>query len=310
MSLTNPDKIVTEERLSEFYGQILPYLGGASNTLVGGGYAPIGTVIAFMGTIAPRDFLACDGTVYNITAYQELANFIEDQFGSINYFGGNGTTTFAVPDLRGEFLRGTGTNSHTKQGNGANVGEHQDGTEHTNLYDYGNTMGLIVYGNASSDYNALVRKIDSKVRDETHYSYVNVAKASQTGSAAAFTSRPTNTSILYCIKAVSDGYSTDEKVVSTWIDGKPVYQRVININAGAGVVLTSNTWVDSGVTISNLDKIVGSGIAIDTTATGGHYLDYPVWVNAYANGQLRILQTRNIEMNMYYLIVQYTKTTD
>ena len=33
MSLTNPNKIVTEERLSEFYQDILPYLGGMPEIL-------------------------------------------------------------------------------------------------------------------------------------------------------------------------------------------------------------------------------------------------------------------------------------
>lgn len=33
MPLTNPNKVVTEERLSEFYGQILPYMGGMPEIL-------------------------------------------------------------------------------------------------------------------------------------------------------------------------------------------------------------------------------------------------------------------------------------
>ena len=106
MSLTNPNKVVTEERLADFYQSILPYLGGMPD-VCGGGFAPIGTIIAFMGTTAPQDYLACDGTVYNIADYPRLAQFFTDQFGSANKFGGNGTTTFAVPDLKGEFLRGT-----------------------------------------------------------------------------------------------------------------------------------------------------------------------------------------------------------
>lgn len=68
---------------------------------IGGGYAPIGTIISYMGVTAPQDYLACDGSVYNISAYTDLADFIESQFGSKNYFGGNGTTTFGVPTLTG-----------------------------------------------------------------------------------------------------------------------------------------------------------------------------------------------------------------
>ena len=72
------------------------------------GINPVGNIISFMGTIAPSGYLICDGAEVNIADYPNLANHFETQFGSKNYFGGNGTTTFAVPDLRNEFLRGHG----------------------------------------------------------------------------------------------------------------------------------------------------------------------------------------------------------
>ena len=72
----------------------------------GAGGSPIGTVISFMGTVAPEGYLACDGGEYAISAYPRLAGFIKEQFDSFEYFGGDGETTFAVPDLRNLFLRG------------------------------------------------------------------------------------------------------------------------------------------------------------------------------------------------------------
>ena len=89
---------------------------------------PIGHIMAYMGTTAPKHYLVCDGSVYNIVDYPALASHIQKEFQTVNYFGGDGETTFAVPDLRGEFLRGSGTNDHENQGNGAEVGVHQDGT--------------------------------------------------------------------------------------------------------------------------------------------------------------------------------------
>ena len=74
---------------------------------------PVGSVISYMGMTAPDNYLICDGTTYNISDYPFLADHIKNNFGSYNYFGGDGTTTFAVPDLRGEFLRGTGNNGGT-----------------------------------------------------------------------------------------------------------------------------------------------------------------------------------------------------
>ena len=167
-----------------------------------GGGNPVGTVISFMGTTAPANYLICDGTAYNITDYQTLADHIAAQFGAVDYFGGDGVSTFAVPDLRGEFLRGTGTNSHADQGNGANVGEHQDATEHVDLYisTANKYMGAYASTNSATEYEISTNKDSTK----NGVAYLqNNSFQSGTGdypNLGLFTSRPTNTSVLYCIK--------------------------------------------------------------------------------------------------------------
>ena len=75
--------------------QNIPYSG----TTLSQQSLPIGAIVPYMGTTAPSGYLACDGGVYNISLYPLLAGFIEAQFGSINYFGGDGTSTFAVPNI-------------------------------------------------------------------------------------------------------------------------------------------------------------------------------------------------------------------
>lgn len=72
---------------------------------------PIGHIIPYMGNNAPTHYLICDGTEYNIVDYPYLVQHFIDEFGSANYFGGDGTVTFAVPDLRGEFLSGSESGS-------------------------------------------------------------------------------------------------------------------------------------------------------------------------------------------------------
>lgn len=74
------------------------------NTTQGIEDAPIGNVISVMGKTAPNHYLVCDNTIYNIVDYPHLSQYIKEQFGVFNFFGGDGTTSFAVPDLRGEFL--------------------------------------------------------------------------------------------------------------------------------------------------------------------------------------------------------------
>lgn len=60
----------------------------------------VGEIRAFGFNFTPNGWLACDGTTYNISAFQTLFAIIGTQF------GGNGTTNFKVPDLRGVVLTG------------------------------------------------------------------------------------------------------------------------------------------------------------------------------------------------------------
>jgi microcystin-dependent protein len=68
--------------------------------------APAGVIMAFAGTAAPTGFLPCDGSPVSRTTYATLFAAIGTTWGS-----GDGSTTFNVPDLRGMFMRGTGTNA-------------------------------------------------------------------------------------------------------------------------------------------------------------------------------------------------------
>ena len=72
---------------------------------------PVGEIISYMGNIVPENYLACDGSEFNISDYPYLTQHFIDNFGSVNYFGGDGEITFAVPDLRDEFLLGIRENT-------------------------------------------------------------------------------------------------------------------------------------------------------------------------------------------------------
>lgn len=67
---------------------------------------PVGELITKIGSKVPAHYLLCDGTEYNITDYPYLAQAIKDEFGTFNYYGGDGTTTFAVPNKpSGKFIK-------------------------------------------------------------------------------------------------------------------------------------------------------------------------------------------------------------
>jgi len=63
--------------------------------------SPSGSVIAFAGTSAPDGWYLCQGQEISRATNSSLFSAIGTNFGS-----GNGSTTFNLPDLRGEFIRG------------------------------------------------------------------------------------------------------------------------------------------------------------------------------------------------------------
>ena len=69
------------------------------NTSQGIEDTPVGHIISHMGNNAPKHYLICDGTEYSITDYPHLAQHFKNEFGSYNYFGGDGINTFCVPEL-------------------------------------------------------------------------------------------------------------------------------------------------------------------------------------------------------------------
>jgi len=85
---TNTTKAVTPDTLSSS----LAALGLA---------IPSGSVTAFAGAAAPAGYLICDGSQVSRTTYADLYAVIADTYGA-----GDGSTTFNLPDLRGEFIRG------------------------------------------------------------------------------------------------------------------------------------------------------------------------------------------------------------
>jgi microcystin-dependent protein len=61
----------------------------------------IGQVSFFTMSTAPTGWLKCNGAAISRTVYAKLFAVIGTTYGA-----GNGSTTFTLPDLRGEFIRG------------------------------------------------------------------------------------------------------------------------------------------------------------------------------------------------------------
>jgi len=71
---------------------------------------PVAVVLPYAGSTAPTGWLLCDGSPVSRTVYASLFASIGTTYGS-----GDGLSTFNLPDMRGIFVRGAG--SQTISGN-------------------------------------------------------------------------------------------------------------------------------------------------------------------------------------------------
>ena len=161
--------------------------------------APPGAIMAFAGTSAPTGWLAANGALVSRSTYAALFAAIGTTWGA-----GDGSTTFGLPDLRGTFLRGSGTNA-TGSSSGAvgpNVGTYAADTylNHSHgVTDPGHTHTL-------PQYNTLQ---GTSAAGSTLYPGPpnNYASASNTTGVTVNTSttggtetKPKNYGVLYIIK--------------------------------------------------------------------------------------------------------------
>lgn len=107
-------------------------------------FLPVGTIMWYSATTAPAGFLVCDGSLISRADYAALFAVIGTAFGA-----GDGSTTFALPNLQAAFVRGAGS----QDGYSATFGQKQ---EATSLRQYSNAFAAYSYadkGNYVTDNN-------------------------------------------------------------------------------------------------------------------------------------------------------------
>jgi phage-related tail fiber protein len=161
--------------------------GVAAADLAPNAAVPAGFVWPYAGSTAPTGWLECNGAAVNRTTYAALFTAIGTTFGI-----GNGSTTFNLPDLRGEFVRGWD--------HGRDVDADRTlGSAQEEAVNRVAELGSIA--NSESSYDRSV-PIPS---DGTWSAYVETGKNGQNywGVRARTTgseTRPRNVALMYCIK--------------------------------------------------------------------------------------------------------------
>jgi microcystin-dependent protein len=164
---------------------------------------PVGEIIIYPMATAPTGYLICDGSAISRTTFSDLFAILGTSYGP-----GDGATTFNLPDLRGEFVRGSdngrgldvGRANGTVQ-SGTLVGADVDGVSTTN--------GLGLYTiNPSSGFDLLgadpTNAINLATYQTNNVGFLNLGP--QAGGTYASRpdlfgiSRPRNVAMNYCIR--------------------------------------------------------------------------------------------------------------
>lgn len=295
---------------------------------------PVGTVIASF-TNSEVGFLPCDHSEYNQSDFPELYAKLQN----IPQCQSENEGKFYVPDLRESNLVGVGTSDNTDIASHDTyvVGEFKDdqfqGHSHKiQYYDYANINGggtaralrnETPYNINSSDLiNGIISdgtNGDPRTGSTTHgkqtgvYYLIKATDYASLPQNAIDDTRVTNANTWSAEKIESKfEYSTEEKVIGTWIDGKPIYRKVLNI--------TNPVALDQVIPCPNIDTLIAYGGKASFNIGSIVTRNFPWIVGSYIssfngwneNGLIYYgsHDSGALTMQTGIIWVEYTKTTD
>lgn len=200
------------------------------------------------------------------------------------------------------------------------VAEFANNMEIIDRYLGSGSGGVKILDNQSLSFTGLVATVsDSDITADSNYIvyYHDVTLAEDAGittvassGAITFTAvtAPSNTIVVDIVLLdVNSGggggssihYSTTEQVIGTWIDGKPIYQRVIT-----GLSLTTNRGTAYTITIQDhgIEQFIDS-ICLSTQTRCHTTMHPPTWISDANTIVIRSEEDDTFDT----LIIQYTK---
>jgi len=143
-----------------------------SGFLSGGGGIAAGLIVTCPNGVQ-AGFLECDGSLLSRATYAVLFNVIGEKYGA-----GDGSSTFQIPDLRGEFIRGF------DNGRGVDSGRAEGSTQLDEFKSHSHTNGRTTYWNNGIPAGGNPTS----------------STPSTTGTTGGDETRPRNVAMTFCIK--------------------------------------------------------------------------------------------------------------
>lgn len=152
---------------------------------------PTGAIQPFAMSTAPSGWLECDGAAVSRTTYADLFAAIGTAYGE-----GDGSTTFNLPDFRGEFLRGW------DNGRGVDAARTFGSAQGDAARNVTGTFGKLRSASVSGPPFSLGASYPNNIEDGGNTTREIEMDFSTIGSdyPTADENRPRNVAVLYCVK--------------------------------------------------------------------------------------------------------------
>lgn len=231
----------------------------------------VGEIVAFPYDSIPGGFLVCDGGEVSRADYPELFDKL-----LVSYGPGDSVSTFHLPDLRGQFIRGldlgSGTDpnaaSRTNRGDGttgSTVGTKQSDATAVNGLSASSSSGsagshkhqlaLDTYGTGNL-CNAIEYRGCSSESDKSYSDHVMTSAGSHSHSISTSLSgnsetRPTNIAMIYAIRAkvtdLSEQFVTINSMATLNSDLTTLDTSLTALNGDVSALSTAHNSLDTSV---------------------------------------------------------------
>ena len=165
-------------------------------------------------------------------------------------------------------------------------------------------------GTCSADKVSLDDTNLAYAADDVQEAFEKVTKSLTYEEYEALTDAEKNNGTIYLITDVNgDGqsfqpviYSTEEREIGVWTNGKPLYEKTWEFSAP--ILVSQTNWTDTTIPIADIDKIV----SVENVTSGGSNVElYATKGTTY----IQVLTGRNqYGTECSFLTLRYTKTTD
>jgi len=155
---------------------------------------PSGALMYFAMDSAPDGWLKANGATVSRTTFSALFTAIGTTFGA-----GDGSTTFELPDLRGEFIRGWDDGRGVDSGRGFGTNQLDQMQQITGEFNFKSNMGISAGSGVFSRDN-FISDGNNRAEQTNMFNKVLFDSADSPGSRAGSETRPRNVALLACIK--------------------------------------------------------------------------------------------------------------